>query len=137
MGGIYGASVSGKVARGHELESALTISFGTNADSYRALADRAKEELMRLLAEGPTPEETERAKEKLRVAHNTSSKQNARWLVDIMTAYRYGSPVESSDERMDMIETLTPANILEAALFYIDPTACLEFILLPETKDPQ
>jgi zinc protease len=132
MGGIYGASVSGNVSRAHEQESSLSITFGTNTDSYRALAERAKEEVSRLLTEGPTQEETDRVKEKLRVAHNASSRQNAKWLVDIMTAYRYGAPVESLEQQLEMIEALTPENIAEAARFYIDPSACLEFILLPE-----
>ncbi|MDR0954125.1 MAG: insulinase family protein, partial [Rikenellaceae bacterium] len=131
MGGIYGASVTGQVSPAHEQESSLSIAFGTNAEACSALADRAVAEVKRLIAEGPTAEEVDRVREKLRVAHQSTLRQNAAWLLDIMEAYRYNRPVESPAQKLEAIEALNPQNIRQAGARYVDPENYLEFILLP------
>ncbi|MDH6312410.1 zinc protease [Parabacteroides sp. PFB2-10] len=132
MSGIYGASVSGKMAQAHEQEASLSITFGTNTEAYKQLTERAVFELKKLLAEGPSEEEVARAKEKLRVAHNTALRQNARWLIDIMNAYRYNEKVDSPQERLQAIESLSSDQIRQAGLQYVDTDNYLEFLLLPE-----
>ena len=132
MSGVYGVKVSGKVNQNHEPEASLSLSFGTNTASYEALYKRAILEVKRLMAAGPTNEELERVKEKMRVTLTTDIKENATWLLDIYYAYRYGDTVMTIEERKQTIEQLNSEKIKEAANEYIDPDKALKFILLPE-----
>lgn len=132
MSGVYGVHVSGSIERAHDQEATLSISFGTNPQSYKALCERALLELKRLMAEGPTADELERVKEKQRVALGSKLKENSYWLLDIFYAYRYGDAVKTVAERQQEIEQLNTEQIKQAAKNYVDADKVLKFVLLPE-----
>ncbi|MEG1838172.1 MAG: insulinase family protein [Bacteroidaceae bacterium] len=135
MSGVYGVRVTGTIDRGEDKNATLSISFGTNVESYEALYDRTIVELKRLITEGPTTEELARVKEKQRVALIGKIKENSTWLLDIFYSYRYGDKVDTEQEREQAIEILSVQNIQSVGKECIDVDKHIKFILLPKEKE--
>lgn len=134
MSGVYGVRLYGSLQPESGGEAQLSLSFGTNEESYRVLIDRAVKEVDRLIADGPTAEELATLKQKRSVALETELRENAFWLNEMRRSYRYGSSLSSADQRRGMIESLSADAIKSAGAQCVDTRRVLRFVLFPEGK---
>jgi zinc protease len=83
LGGTYGVGVSGAYDDRPEERYTFTIDFGSDPERAEELRAAVFEEIARLRAEAPTPEEVSKVIEGERRAHETNLEQNGWWAAQL------------------------------------------------------
>lgn len=132
LGGTYGASVSGSLAREPRPEYAVSISFGSDPRRVDELTAVVFEEVARLGDALPLDGEVDKVKEMMRRSLETGLEQNGYWLGQLLSYDRQGLPLADIAHEQRFVEALTPAMIRDAARRYLDREQYVLVSLLPE-----
>ena len=134
MSGVYGVSVSGETPIFHTTFSKLNFAFSCNPEMCDSLVDRLKMDLRELWQNGPTQDEVETVKEKLRVALEADYHSNAHALNELLESIRDNKLPQTYNRQMEEIELITVESIIKAAKLNVDIEKGNYFIHLPNNK---
>lgn len=130
-GGVYGVGVSANADR--QLGTyTVAIGFGADPERVDELTAAVFEQIEHFQQEGPDAETVHKVQEADRRAQDVALRRNEHWLGALANAYRHDEPAEAHLYRTDLIQSLTPEAIREAAARYLDRQRYVEVVLLPE-----
>lgn len=133
LGGTYGASVSAALTREPAEQFSFSVGFGCEPERVDELTDVVLTELARFRETGARPEELVKVRETSANALEVGLKQNGYWLNALMLYDRYDfDPVEIPEGSADFFETVTNAEIIEAAQVLLNPQNMVRVVLMPE-----
>jgi zinc protease len=135
MGGTYGVGVSGIGERDPRPEYTFRISFGSAPDRLEELTAVVFQQIDSLKRVGPTPDEVDKVKEMQRRDRETQLRQNSYWLSQLIVAERYGLDPRNILTYEELIESLTPEAIREAANRYLPTDNYVRVSLYPEQAE--
>jgi zinc protease len=132
LGGTYGVSVSAGSARVPRPEYTATIAFGSAPDRVEELVRAVFAEIDSLKARGATADEITKVKETQLRERETSLKQNGFWLGQLASRAEYGEDYGEILTYPQLLNTLTPQLVRDAARAYLNAGNYARFTLLPE-----
>ena len=134
LGGTYSISTVPNYSRWPRPEYSVSIAFGADPARVNGLVARVFEEIEKLKANGPGPQQVRELKLALQREFETSSRANRFLLSQIAAKYQYGEDVESLWDAPKYYEKLDVAAIQAAARKYLDTSRYVRVTLLPERK---
>jgi zinc protease len=132
LGGTYGVMVGGSAYREPRPRYNVTIGFGTGPERVEELTTVLFQELERMKEEGPTELDIQKIRETERRQLETSLRQNAFWLGQIIGATREDRRFSTILEREQRAERINADMIRDAARRYLDMENFIHLRLLPE-----
>jgi zinc protease len=133
MGGVYGVSASGAVARRPRPEYTFTVRFGCAPDNIAKLEKAVWDEIKAIQAGGIGADYVAKVKELRRREHETSLRENAYWLRELERAYTYGDDPKQILDFDAMVDKVSSDRVREAAKKYLPSTQYILGELRPAT----
>jgi zinc protease len=124
--------VSAGSARVPRAEYTATVSFGSAPDRVEELVRAVFAEIDSLKARGATADEITKVKETQLRERETSLKQNGFWLGQLASRAEYGEDYGEILTYPQLLNTLTPQLVRDAARAYLNAGNYARFTLLPE-----
>jgi zinc protease len=134
LGGTYSITVGGSGTKIPLQQYQIIVQFGSDPLRTEDLVERVFDEIQKLKSEGPTEKQLNDEKEALGRTFETSSKQNAPLLGQIVSAYEFGEDVAGIWDAPNIYKKLDAATIQQAARTYLDTTNYVRVSLYPEKK---
>jgi zinc protease len=131
-GSVYGISANGNMAKYPYNYSAFTINFPCAPENVDTLTRSVIEELRTIIKTGVSEEDLAKIKEQQRRKLETDLRQNQYWLNNLYDAYYLGNDPAKSILRQKQIESLTGKMIQDIAKKYINLSAYIRGVLMPE-----
>ena len=135
LGGVYTVNVnltSESAPFGHY---AVDISIPCAPNNVDKLVAATLSEITRLEQEGPKPEEIQKEVESQTRAEEKDSKENGPWTWKLELVYREHEPFTRVADAASLIALVTPENLQQTAVKFIDPAKAVRFTMLPEEKE--
>jgi zinc protease len=132
MGGVYGVSISGGLAREPKPRRSFTVSFGCDPDNVDKLSDAVFAEIAKIQKEGLADTYVAKIDEQLRRAHEVDLKENRYWMGLLRSTYYYGDDFKALADVEAIIKRATAANIKAAALRFFDDKNVVIGVLKPK-----
>jgi zinc protease len=133
LGGTYGVSVSAGSARIPRPEYTATVAFGSAPDRVEELVRAVFAEIDSLKANGASADDVAKVKELQLRERETSLKQNGFWLNQLAARAEWGEDYGEILRYPQLLETLTPQLVRDAARAYLNTGNYARFTLLPES----
>jgi zinc protease len=132
MSGTYGTSIGSSFSLYPREEYRITISFGCNPDRVEELTRAVFQVIDSIQVIGPEDSYIEKVKETQRRSHETRLEQNRFWLYSLIDYSMKGhNPVLILDYP-ELINTLDPLMVQEAANTYFKTDNFVQIVLRPE-----
>jgi zinc protease len=131
LGGTYTVTVNAAVARVPRPEYRVTVTFGSDPARADALAARVLDEAGRLAAGGATAAEVANVRTAITRELETSSRQNAFWMMQLAERYRLEEAPEALLEAPKIAAALDAASVHAAARAALDIKRYVKVTLLP------
>jgi zinc protease len=122
LGGVYGVSVGGGVARRPRPEFTFGVSFGCAPENVEKLERAAFDEIKALQAHGIGADYLAKVKELWRREHETSLKENGFWVGELARAYTYGDDPRLIVDFDALVDKVSSDRVRAAAKKYLAPT---------------
>jgi zinc protease len=135
LGGTYGVSVSGGVARDPYPRYSVSVSFGSAPERVDELTAVVFAVIDSMRAQGPTRDELDKVREASRRSKETSLRENDFWMGQLMAYDRMGWDVRMIDDA-PLSATLTVERVRDAARRYLDRSRYVQVSLVPEAGAP-
>jgi zinc protease len=133
LGGTYGVSVSGSVARDPYPRFSFAIDFGSAPERVDELLAAVWEEIAAARAQGLPEEVAARVREAHRRRKEIVLRDNSAWLGALIEYDRLGWDIRTFPDP-PLSAGLTPERLRDAALRYLDPGRYVLVTLLPEER---
>lgn len=134
LGGTYSVGVSAGYARIPKPEFTVDIGFGSDPGRAEALSKRVFDEIAAFKAQGPTEKQVSDVKAALNRDFETSVKQNAYVLSQLVHKYQVGEAPQTLLDVPSYYARITAASIQAAAKQYLDTGNYVKLVLMPEKK---
>jgi zinc protease len=134
LGGTYSINASPSYERVPNPGYSITIQFGSSPERTEALIKRVLQEIEALKTNGPTDQQVADEKEILLRDFETSSKQNAYLLNQLLARQDNGEDLAGLWAIPDLYKKLDKTMIQEAAKNYLNMNRYVEVMLFPEKK---
>jgi zinc protease len=131
-GGVYGITALGNMNKYPFSYSAFSITFPCAPENADTLSKAALAELQQIITTGVNEEDLAKVKEQQRRKLETDLRSNQYWLTGLYDAYLLGTNPVQNVFRQKQIEALTGNMIRDAAKKYINLSAYIRGILMPE-----
>jgi zinc protease len=122
MGGVYGVSATGTLARRPRQEYRFTVAFGCAPDNVDKLERAVWDEIAALQARGIGDDYVAKVKELRRRGHEVSLKENGYWLRELGHAYTYGDDPKQILDFDAMVDKVSSDRERAAAKRYLTKT---------------
>lgn len=132
LSGTYGVGVNGNGQKYPRQEYTISVGFGCAPERVDELVNMVFAEIDTLKTLGPAESYVTRFKETSRRSMEESMKQNSVWSWRLRYAYFLGQDPSYILKGPEIIESVTPAIIRDAANTYFDMNHYTQFVLLPE-----
>jgi len=132
LSGIYGGGMYGNLNKNPYNNYALGVSLPCGPENVEKLIKATMAEIDKVKANGPTADDLNKVKETWRQQYDVNIKDNAFWARQLLLSVESGiNPAEvlSYEKR---IAALTPKDLKEAALKYLDMKNYVQIVLNPE-----
>src|SRR5688572_8088756 len=132
LSGIYGGGMYGNLNKNPYNNYALGVSLPCGPENVDKLIKATIGEIDKIKANGPTVDDLNKVKETWRQQYEVNIKDNAFWARQLLLSVEVGTnPAEvlSYEKR---IAALTPKDVKEAALKYLDMKNFVQIVLNPE-----
>jgi zinc protease len=132
LSGIYGGGMYGNLNKNPYNNYALGVSLPCGPENVEKLIKATIAEIDKVKANGPTADDLNKVKETWRQQYDVNIKDNAFWARQLLLSVESGtspSEVLSYEKR---IAALTPKDIKDAALKYLDMKNYVQIVLNPE-----
>lgn len=130
--GVYSPRVGARTSELNNSHS-LNISFTCAPENADMLVALSKKEVERMINEGPSEIDVNKAKENFLLVRKEKSKQNKFWLQTISSATFLGNEVNEVNNFNKSVEAMSVKEIQDVAKKFLSKGAVVG-ILLPETK---
>jgi len=134
LGGTYSINASYGYTKIPKPEYTIRIDFGCDPKRTDDLIKRVFEEIEKLKSDGPTDKQLADEKEALLKDFDNTTKQNALLLNQIKLKYQYGEDPSTLWEAPTYYRNLDAATVRQAARTYLNTTAYVQVVLMPEKK---
>ena len=134
LGGTYGVSAGASYSQIPVKEYAVSISFSCDPARTDELVKATMQQVELLKTNGPTEKEVEDTRAKLLRDFETSSKQNAYWVSQLLYRYQSAEPLDTLFEMPALYKGITAKMIHDAAKRYLNPENHVKVALFPEKK---
>ena len=131
LGGTYGVGVSAGYTWQPTVGYTVSINFGSDPERAEELAAAVFAEIDRLKEAPPEESEVADVRENFTRTHETNLESNAYWMRELGGLYARGADPLAFLTYPDSIQTLTAAEIQEAAQRYFNMSNYLHMTLLP------
>lgn len=131
-GGVYGVNAMGNMNRYPYSYSTFNITFPCAPENADTLSKAAIEELKTIIKTGVNEEDLAKVKEQQRRKLETDLRNNQYWLNSLYDAYYLGNDPAQTIFRQKQIESLSGKMIQDAAKKYINLSAYIRGILMPD-----
>lgn len=135
LGGTYGVSVSGGVARDPYPRYSLSVSFGSAPERVDELVAVVFATMDSVRAQGPPQADVDKVREAARRSRETSLRENDFWMGQLMGYDRMEWDVRMIDDE-PLTAGLTVERIRGAARRYLDRSRYVQVSLVPEEGAP-
>jgi zinc protease len=132
LGGTYSASASGGASRDPWASYYFNVSFGSAPDRVDTLSRVVFAELDSLKTNGARQVDVDKVKETLKRSFETNLRENGFWLGQLTAYYRLGDDPRLLLSYPQLVDTLTPQLVKEAAARYLRTDNYVQITLLPE-----
>jgi zinc protease len=119
MGGVYGVSASGGIARRPKPEYTFGVSFGCAPDNIDKLEKAVWDEIKAIQTGGIGADYIAKVKELRRRAHETNLRENTYWMRELERSYTYGDDPKRILEFDAMVDKVTSDRVRAAARRYL------------------
>ena len=137
MSAVYNVDVSASTTAEPDTTYSLNVRFTAAPERVDALIDTVFAQIARLKAEGPSAETVAKVREQQRRERETAMETNAFWVGVLQYYYAHeAEPVLDVLRYDELVASLTPEAIREAARTYLDAGRHVRGVLLPETTGP-
>ena len=126
MGGVYGVSASGGIARRPRPEYTFSVTFGCAPDNIDRLEKAVRAEIEAIQRGGIGADYLAKVKELRRRAHETNLKENGYWMRELEQSYTFGDDPKRILDFDAMVAKVTSDRVQAAAKRYLPST---QFIL--------
>jgi zinc protease len=137
LSGTYAPSVSASWQRLPRPEYSISIGFGSDPKRAEELTDAAFDVIAKLVAEGPKPDDVEKAKEQERQDYEEQLEQNGFWVSALEDALT--SPGGDPNDLLawdDVVAGLTAEDVHAAAKAFLPSDRFVRVTLYPEEATP-
>jgi zinc protease len=131
LGGVYGVSAGGFLARSPHQERVFTLSFGADPQRVDELIAAARKELAAIQKDGIGEEYLERVRKGFERERELQLKSNGFWAAWLESAARYGDDPRLVLDPAPMLARMTSHNVQAAARHYLDDHRYYQAIMLP------
>jgi zinc protease len=132
LGGTYGASASGGTARDPWESYGFSVNFGSAPERVESLTQTVFAEIDSLKANGASQQDVDKVKETLKRSYETNLRENGYWMSQLVSLYRLGEDPRQLLTYPQLVETLTPELIRQAAIRLLPADNYIQVTLLPE-----
>ena len=135
LGGAYSPSIGGGCARVPQQRYTIQVQYNSSPDNVDKLSKTVFAIIDSVKNQAPSQSDVNKVKEALIREREVSLKQNSYWLASIINREQAGEDVTGITAAYDnLIKTISPAMIQNAAKKYFDVSNYAQFVLLPESK---
>ncbi len=134
LGATYGTSVDGGISWRPIERYSLSINFGCAPEEVDTLVGEIFTEIERLKTEGVEASYVEKVREIQRRQRETSLKENGFWLGGLKTYYAAGLDPRLLLAFDQLVESVTPETVQQAARQYLDTERYVLGVLKPEPQ---
>ncbi|MCA1757886.1 MAG: insulinase family protein [Bacteroidales bacterium] len=135
-GGTYGVSSSVALQQYPSAKATATIMFDCDPDRAAELKGVVYRELDRLITEGPSQEHFSKAVSNVLKNREESKNHNSYWLTTLYTYYFSGINYDDPANFEDILRSLTPADIRNAAADIFEKGDRADLIFKPSQENP-
>jgi zinc protease len=136
LGGTYSPSVQGACNRAPRQEYTIQVQFGSSPDNAEMLSRTVFALIDTLKTNGPSSADVEKVRAQIIRSRELAVKDNGYWLRSITSRDQAGEDIGGlavAGSYDKMVNSLTAAQIQDAAKRYLDVKNYARFLLLPET----
>ncbi|HUL72800.1 MAG TPA: insulinase family protein [Vicinamibacterales bacterium] len=134
LGGTYSINAAANYQKLPRSEYTITINFGCDPKRTDDLIKRVFEEIEKFKAGGPTETQVADEREALLKDFEASTKQNSFLLNQLKVKYQYGEDPATLWDVPSYYRRLDAAAIQQAARTYLNTSAYVQVVLMPEKK---
>jgi zinc protease len=132
LGGVYGVAVGASSTIAPDTLYSVSIGFGADPARVDELVDSTFTVLRAFQSTGPSDSIVHKVKEAQLRTRETSLKQNAYWLGQLVAAQRWGTDPRNILTSDQLIDSLTATTVRDAARRYLRLENYVRVTLLPE-----
>jgi zinc protease len=133
--GTYGIGVSGGGGKYPRPEYGIRISFGCAPERVDELVAAVFAQIDTLQMNGPGESYIRSAKETKKRYFEEKMKENAFWAGNLREAYFLGEDPDDILKDPEIVESMSPLRIRDAARRYFDMNNYMQFVLMPEKEN--
>lgn len=112
----------------------ISVSFTTDPDRVDYMVGVTKEELSKLVAEGPTDEEIAKVVAEATRSYEVNTERNEYWHNSIVSYLQLGEDMNEILNAEERFKNISAGKLKEFAAQYLDVERVKTFVLLPETE---
>jgi len=131
-GGTYGVSVSTSSAKFPKEEKSLSLMFDTDPEKAQHLKSILYHELDKIIAQGPTTEELNKAVMNLQKNREQSKTSNNYWMQALNSYYTYSVNTAAPENYESILKKMTAAQIQQFAKSFLEKADVVDIIFKPK-----
>ena len=132
MGGTYGVSVSGSIAKRPRERFSIAVGFGCAPENVEEMVTAVVDEIAKIRREGLDDSYAEKVRQSQRRDRETQLKENGFWLGVLKTYYSLDLDPRLILDHESLVERVTPENLRRTAQLYLPRSPDFEAVLYPE-----
>ena len=130
-GGTYGVRVSTNYSKFPKEEKSLGLTFDTDPEKAQHLKSILFREIDKIVAEGPTFEDLDKAVKNLQKNREQSKLHNNYWLQALNSYYLYQINPAAPENFENILETMTPLKVQEFVKTFVSKADVVDIIFKP------
>ena len=132
QGGVYGVGANFNMDKYPKPTYDLMINWGCSPENVDKLVNTVFEEMKKIVDNGPTDVDIEKAKETFIKERETQFKENSFWLDYLKNSNFWGEKLVNMDEFQTVLKQITKSDMQKLAKSYFTPNHFVKVVLMPE-----
>ncbi len=132
LGGIYSGGMSGTLNKFPYANFSLAASLPCGPENVDKIITATLDEIEKIKTKGPVLEDLNKVKETWRQQHEVNLKENNFWARQLLQSVELGIDLENVLSYEKRIALLTPQDVKDAAIKYLDMKNYVQIVLNPE-----
>lgn len=137
LGLIYGGSMNGTIDRIPYPNYMIGATLPTGPENVDKVIDATMKEIALLKEKGPDPADLEKVKQNWLTNHSKALRENSYWLSRIQSSLLKENDLRNVLRYEQMVKSVTPAQLKEAARRYFNTANYVQVVLYPEQAAAQ
>jgi zinc protease len=132
MSSVYGAGVEGSMSKNPYNNYSINISIPCGPENVDKLLKASFDEIRKIKDNGAVDADLDKVKETWKKQHEENIKENSYWARVLQNSIENGTPANTVLSFEKRVDAITPADMKETALKYLDENKYIQVILYPE-----